>query len=182
MKTIHLLPALGLLLVGFAATGSAAADRTPRVRPVRQVQLDRYVGVWYEVARIPNRFQKHCLRGTTAEYVLQEDGSIRIANRCVEQDGGIKEAEGAARVVDQRGNSRLEVSFVSFGGWRPIWGDYWIIGLDPEYRWAVVGTPDRKYGWILSRTPVLADPALEEAYTILEGNGYRRDTFEMSPP
>lgn len=171
-----------LALLTFCGTTLATADDLPRVRPVRQVDLERYVGRWHEIAKIPNRFQKSCVRGTTADYFLEEDGTIRVLNSCTEKDGELKQAEGQARVIDRRGNARLEVSFVSFGGWRPFWGDYWIIGLDPEYRWAVVGTPDRKYGWILARTATLEEAALESAFTVLERNGYRRDEFEMSPP
>ena len=111
---------------------------------VDAVDLDRYVGLWHEIARIPNRFQKQCARGTTAEYTLRGDGRIRVVNRCVKGDGGTDEAEGVAKVVAGANNSKLKVSFVSFLGWRPFWGDYWVIGLDEDYQWAVIGTPDRK--------------------------------------
>lgn len=149
---------------------------------VEKVELERYTGLWYEIAKIPNRFQKGCARGTTAEYVLREDGHITVINRCYKVDGDLDEARGVARIEDPTSNARLKVSFVSFLGWRPFWGDYWVIGLDEDYRWAIVGTPDRGYGWILSRTPMLDGDTLTEIFTIIERNGYRREMFEMSLP
>lgn len=162
---------------------SASGTDTPHDSPVTTVQeviLERYVGVWYEIARMPNRFQKQCVRGTTAEYTLREDGRITVVNQCFKKDGSLDDAEGVAEVVDTTSNAKLKVSFVSFLGWRPFWGDYWVIGLDEGYQWAVIGTPDRKYGWILARTPALDESTLEHIFRILEQNGYDRDAFEMS--
>ncbi|HET6349070.1 MAG TPA: lipocalin family protein [Candidatus Krumholzibacteria bacterium] len=160
---------------------SAATDTHP-VTAVSQVDLSRYIGLWHEVAKIPNKFQKMCDHGTTAEYTLREDGRITVVNRCVNKDGGTEEAKGVAKVEDTVSNAKLKVSFVSFLGWRPFWGDYWVIGLDENYQWAVVGTPNRKYGWILARTPTLDDATLEQVFGILERNGYTRTAFEMSAP
>jgi len=131
----------------------------PPVTTVPGVDLERYAGLWHEIARIPNRFQDQCAGGTTAEYTLREDGRLDVVNRCRREDGEWDQAEGVAKVSDDGDRTRLKVSFVSFLGWRPFWGDYWIIGLDDDYRWAVVGTPDREYGWILAREPVLDDEA-----------------------
>lgn len=169
-------------LLGSVQPAPAEPERVPRVRPVRDVDLERYAGLWYEVAKIPNRFQKRCERGTTAEYTLREDGRITVVNRCRDADGELVEAEGLARVAGKRGNSRLEVSFVRIGGWRPLWGDYWVLGLDDEYRWAAVGTPDRKYGWILARTPTLEEAVLDEILAVFVRNGYDHNKFEMSRP
>ena len=151
------------------------------VTTVSTVDLSRYAGLWYEVAKIPNRFQKQCVRGTTAQYALRDDGRISVVNRCVKEDGSTDEASGVAKIVDTASNAKLKVSFVSFLGWRPFWGDYWVIGLDADYRWAIVGTPDRKYGWVLSRTPSLDADAMDAIFAIIERNGYRRTAFEMSP-
>jgi apolipoprotein D and lipocalin family protein len=161
--------------------GSEPEEERP-VTTVDKVDLDRYAGLWYEVAKIPNRFQKKCVRGATAEYSLREDGRITVVNRCFKEDGQMDEVEGVAKIVDAASNAKLKVSFVSFIGWRPFWGDYWVVGLDEDYQWAVIGTPDRKYGWILARTPTLSDDALEEIFAILEQNGYKRESFEPSPP
>lgn len=156
------------------------ADASP-VTTVRSLDLSRYEGLWYEVAKIPNRFQKQCARGTTAEYALRDDGRITVVNRCIKDDGSTDEAQGVAKVVDMTSNAKLRVSFVSFLGWRPFWGDYWVIGLDADYRWAIIGTPDRKYGWVLSRTPSLDADAMDAIFAIIEQNGYQRSAFATSP-
>lgn len=147
---------------------------------VKTVDLNKYTGLWYEIAKIPNRFQKHCVSNTTAEYTLRTDGKIDVVNSCVDSDGEVDEAEGVARIVDTKSNAKLEVSFFSILGWRPVWGDYWIIGLDKNYQWAVVGTPDRKYGWILSRTEELDRETMEEIFQIVNDQGYDPDNFEIS--
>ena len=166
-------------MVHGASAGKQTSDSTA-VTTVINVDLARYTGRWYEIAKIPNRFQKQCARGTTAEYTLREDGQITVVNRCVKNDGSLDEAAGVAKVVDIASNAKLKVSFVSFIGWRPFWGDYWVIGLDENYQWAIVGTPDRKYGWILARTQTLDGSTMEAIFAIIERNGYKRDTFEMS--
>jgi apolipoprotein D and lipocalin family protein len=147
---------------------------------VNYVNLEKYTGLWYEIAKIPNRFQKNCKSSTTALYSLMDDGSIKVVNSCREEDGKINSSEGVARVVDNITNSKLEVSFVSIFGIHLFWGDYWIIGLDDEYSYAVIGTPERKYGWILSRTKKLPEEKLTAAFEILKKNGYNRNDFEMT--
>lgn len=147
---------------------------------VNSVDLKKYAGLWYEIAKIPNRFQKHCVSGTTAQYTLRDDGRIDVVNSCLEADGSIDRAEGLARIVDAKTNAKLEVSFFSILGWRPFWGDYWVIGLDEDYQWVVVGTPNRKYGWILSRTPELDKETMESLFEILKNQGYNPDNFELT--
>lgn len=149
-------------------------------RTVERVDLERYVGLWYEIARIPNGFQEGCVRGVTARYELRDDGRIDVINRCVTSDGRVDEAKGLARVDDRESNARLKVSFFSIFGWRPIWGDYWIIGLGDDYEFALVASPDRKYGWILSREPELDWYVLERIYTMLADQGYQLSDFEMT--
>lgn len=151
-------------------------DRQP-VTTVERVDLNRYAGLWYEIARIPNRFQKQCVSGTTAEYSLMEDGRIQVVNRCQEADGNQDSAKGVARVTDVRTNSKLQVSFVRFLGRNWFWGDYWVIGLDEDYQWAIVGHPKREYGWILAREPALKPSDVERCYTILRGQGYDPEAF-----
>lgn len=181
LAAIVVAAALQAMIALPGAAGSEGKDANP-VTTVDSLDLERYQGLWYEIAKIPNRFQKKCARGTTAEYTLREDGRITVRNSCVQSDGDLRKANGVAKVVDDGGNTKLKVSFVSFLGIRPFWGDYWVIGLDPDYRWAVVGTPNRKYGWILAREPVLNEKTLEQAFAILEQNGYEREVFEVSPP
>ena len=150
-----IVPAAFLCLVAgiaLAAPDTSGNDPAP-LRTVSHVHLTRYVGTWYEIASYPQRFQKGCT-ATTAVYTLREDGKIQVVNRCHRDslDGRETIARGRARVVDRETNAKLKVTFF----W-PFWGDYWIIDLDPDYRYAVVGHPNRKYLWILSRTRTM-DP------------------------
>lgn len=148
------------------------------LKTVDYVDLKKYAGLWYEVAKIPNRFQSQCVKGTTAKYSLKENGEIEVINSCIDEDGQLDQTEGIARVVDKKSNAKLEVSFFSIFGWRPIWGDYWIIGLDENYQWAIVGTPSRKYGWILARQPKLDQNTLDKIYSILREQGYNPQDFK----
>lgn len=168
-----------LLFLCAAFVPAQDAGKNP-VKTVSYVDLNDYTGVWYEIARIPNKFQKSCASNVTATYTLRDDGKIKVLNRCIEEDGTVNEAEGLARVVDEKTNSKLEVSFVSILGFHLFWGDYWIIGLDKDYDYAVIGHPERKYGWILSRTPKLSREKLDEAFRILKDNGYNTKDFVMT--
>jgi len=152
----------------------------PQLVTVKQVELKKYVGLWYEIAKIPNSFQDQCAYGTKAEYKIDDDGDIIVTNSCYEKEGNLDVADGLAKVVDKKNNSKLEVSFVSFLCIRPFWGDYWIIGLEENYQWAVVGTPNRKYGWILSRTSSLPDDTMKIIFSLLKSQNYNPADFEMS--
>jgi apolipoprotein D and lipocalin family protein len=146
------------------ASNVIAGELSP-VTTVEQVDLNRYCGTWYEIARLPNRFQRDCAGNTTAEYSMMPDGRIQVINRCGKADGSVITAMGIARKKDRDGsNAKLEVRFApSWLGWLPmVWGSYWIIDLAPDYSYASVGDPSRKYLWILSRTKSL-DPAIREA-------------------
>ncbi len=147
---------------------------------VAHVDLARYVGLWYEIARIPNRFQKQCAWGVTAEYELRPDGRIDVINRCHRSDGSVDEARGLARVEDAATHSLLGVSFFSILGWRPVWGDYWIIDLADDYSYAVVCSPDRKYGWILARKRHLPAEVLDGIRARLLEQGFDPDAFRMT--
>lgn len=151
-----------------------------KVKTVDQVDLNKYTGLWYEIAKIPNSFQKKCKYGTTAFYKIRSDGDIDVTNSCYDEDGEVVKAEGLAKVVDSKTNAKLEVSFVSIFGIHLFWGDYWILGLGKDYSYAVVGTPDRKYGWILSRTRVLSESDLMDAFRTLKENGYDPNNFIMT--
>jgi len=149
------------------ATGGTAASAgedvrpggpTPRVQAVPSVDLARYAGRWYEIARLPNRFQEQCAGDVAATYTLRPDGRVSVVNECRGRDGKSRRAEGVARPADEKGPaSRLKVRFAPpWLSFLPlVWGDYWIVGLDRDYRYAVVGDPSRKYLWILSRTPTM---------------------------
>jgi len=135
---------------------------------VAKVDLERYLGTWYEIAAIPQRFQRDCV-ATTATYAKRDDGDIAVLNQCQEKtlDGRVKQARGRAWVDDHETNAKLKVQFF----W-PFWGRYWIIELDPDYRYAVVGHPSRNYLWILSRTPRLAEAVYQALMQRIAAQGY----------
>jgi apolipoprotein D and lipocalin family protein len=165
---------------------STAACQGPQPEPaplatVPAVDLDRYTGRWYEIAKIPNRFQRQCVSDTSANYARNADGTIAVVNRCRTTDGRFDEAHAIARVADPRTNAKLQVSFFSLLGWRPIWGDYWVLALGPDYEYAVVGEPGRQYGWILARTPTLPAVTREAINNQLRARGYDPALFENSP-
>jgi len=179
-----LLMCAGVFLESLVLTAVVSSKEDNLIAPpttVDKVDLQKYVGLWYEIAKIPNRFQKMCVSGTTAQYTLRENGRIDVINTCIESNGKAKQAKGLARVVDSRTNAKLQVSFVSFFGIRPFWGDYWIIGLGKDYEFAIVGAPDRKYGWILSRSPVISAEMLNLSFVILRDKGYDPEDFVMTP-
>ena len=148
---------------------------------VSQVDLTRYAGQWYEIARLPNAFQRKCVANVMATYTLREDGDIDVLNQCENKDGNTQSAQGLARSTNPPENSRLEVSFFNVLGIRPFWGDYWIIALDDDYRYVVVGEPDRDYAWLLSRTPVLPDDTVAQAVSILKHEGFAVDQLIYTP-
>jgi apolipoprotein D and lipocalin family protein len=160
-----------ILVLGGCLTLTTAALAAPPAT-VARVDLERYLGRWYEIARLPNRFQRHCRGNVTADYAWRDDGRLAVHNRCLDQNGGTDAAEGVARVVDPASQARLEVSFVSLFGWSLFWGDYWILDLDPDYRQVVVGTANRGYAWILSRTPTLTPAGRQRADQALRRAGY----------
>ena len=141
---------------GVIATSTSAADPLPTVP---SVDLGRYAGIWHEVARLPNWFQRSCVR-STARYIPNADGSMTVINTCTKATCRQSSIEGVATAVPCSGNARLRVKFGGMAALVPASreGNYWIIALDQEnYQWAMVGTPDRRFLWILSRQPCL-DP------------------------
>jgi len=144
------------------------------VRTVDAVDLDRYLGDWFEIARFPTRFQRDCVGDVRATYTKRPDNRVQVVNRCRTADGGVKEAPGVARVVDPRTSARLKVRFAPAAlSFLPfVWGDYWIIGLADDYSWATVGSPDREYLWILARTPTLDATRFAAALAAARGNGF----------
>lgn len=116
-----------------------------------------------------------CVADTQANY--RSDGEIiRVNNRCRKQGGTLAEVNGVAKIVEGSGNAKLRVSF-----FRPFYGDYWVLGLDPDYRWVLVGEPKRKFGWILSRTPQLSERELNSVLQKANQLGYTRESFRLTP-
>jgi apolipoprotein D and lipocalin family protein len=148
--------------------------------PVAELDVDRYMGLWHEVARRPMFFQRDCVGDTTATYERQTDGGIRVRNACRTADGLIT-SSGMARRAGQGG--ALEVRFApGWLGWLPfVWADYWVVDLDPDYTWAVVGGPGQGAMWVLSREPTLDPDLLERILERAAARGYRRDDLIVDP-
>ena len=149
----------------------------PDVKTVPKVDLQKYSGVWYEIARLPNKFQKDCAGDVSAQYTPRPDGTLTVVNRCREAGKAkLKDAEGVARVAEEGkgSNSVLEVRFapaiLSFLD--GVWGDYRILELDDKYRYALVGSNDRKYLWVLSRTKTLDDAVYKRLLRDAREQGY----------
>ena len=164
--------ASALALVLATTLQTAAAQTQSPVRTVPFVDLDRYAGGWFEIARFPNRFQNECVGDVRATYARRPDGRIDVVNRCRTAEGET-EARGVARIVDEQAFARLKVRFApAWLSFLPVWGDYWIIGLAPDYSWAVVGNPGRDYLWILARTPQLDEQSTAAATAAARNNGF----------
>jgi apolipoprotein D and lipocalin family protein len=144
-----------------------AGPKSP-VETVPAVDLKRYSGKWYEIARFPNRFQRSCAGDVSATYTLRPDGKMTVLNECRTAEGKVKKATGTARLADPRGaTSKLKVTFF----W-PFSGDYWVIGLDAGYRWALVGDPERDYLWVLSREPKMDDTVYRDVVARAAAQGF----------
>jgi apolipoprotein D and lipocalin family protein len=168
------LSVLVIFAAAYACARAVAKDKRP-LEVVPEVDLKRYAGRWFEIARLPNRFEEDCASDVTADYTLRGDGEINVVNQCRERDGRLKKAEGRARRASGDGpNARLKVRFApSFLRFLPfVWGDYWIIDLAPDYSHAVVGDPSRDYLWVLSRTPQMSEEAYRAALSRAESQGF----------
>lgn len=154
LTTLLCLSALSAL-----ANGSAAGNESPTssnaLRTIPSLDVARYMGTWYEVAKYPNWFQKKCTGGAKADYSLMSDGRVKVINRCRLAGGDLSEAIGVARQVGTGTSPKLEVRFApAWMSFLPfVWGDYWVIELDDDYQLVAVSEPKREYLWILSRTP-----------------------------
>lgn len=150
------------LLLALAAVHSmpAQAQEAQAKRPlatITSLDVPRYMGRWYEIAKFPNRFQRDCVSNTSATYSVLPDGKLKVVNRCRQTDGSDKSADGVARQVGGATSPKLEVRFApALLSFIPmVWGDYWIIDLDPNYQLAAVGDRKGEYLWVLSRTPTV---------------------------
>jgi len=157
----------------FSQTFAQQGTPSPLV-VVPAIDLQKYSGTWYEIARLPNRFQANCAGDVTATYMIDGDGYI-VVNRCRNEKGEIVEATGRARRASPDGpSSQLEVRFapavLSFLPF--VWGKYWVIDLSPDYQYAVVGEPKREYLWVLSRSSTLPDTTLRNILSRVEHQGY----------
>lgn len=176
MKVTGLVLSLSLLV----ALDAHAADAQP-LQAIPSLDVPRYMGRWYEIAKFPNRFQKQCAGDTTAEYQPLEGRQVRVINRCRKADGTWDEAVGLARQVGNPDSAKLKVRFAPrWLSFLPmVWGDYWVVDLDKDYQLTAVSEPKREYLWILSRTPQVAPERYDALLQRLRAMGL--DTGRLEP-
>jgi apolipoprotein D and lipocalin family protein len=171
--------AAGCTVFDASAQGAAPAGLVP----IAALDLPRYEGTWYEIAKFPNRFQKRCVADTQAHYSRQNDGTVRVLNRCRVDSGAVDEAVGTARQLGGPDSPRLKVRFApAWLSWLPlVWGDYWVVDLDPDYQLSAVSEPRREYLWILSRTPRVEPERYEALLQRLAAQGLDITRLERTP-
>jgi len=175
-------PSLAMLLACLLCLALPARAAQP-VTSVAEFDLGRYAGQWHEIAHLPVSFQKKCVADITAAYVLRDDGLIGVRNACRTGKGDMLAAEGVARRVAGH-PGRLQVRFApDWLAWVPlVWADYWVIALDPDYQWALIGEPDRKYLWVLSRSPRMPRALFEQVKAKARAMGYDLDPLLVVAP
>ena len=176
-KKLWLPMLVALLLLKLLLLTGCRSKSNNHLATVSTVDLNRYLGLWYEIARYPNGFEKNCV-GVTATYSLRKDGAITVYNHAHLHtlDGKEQSATGKAIVADPVSKAKLRVSF--FG---PFYGDYWIIALGEQYEYAVVSEPSRKYLWILSRTPQMDDARYQQILVFLTEQGFDIARLTLTP-
>lgn len=175
--------AAGLLLGLYwkAARAETAAAARPPLATIAALDVPRYMGTWYEIAKYPNRFQKQCASDTKATYSARADGRVDVVNRCRTADGGATQVRGVARQRGGATSPTLEVRFApAVLSFLPmVWGDYWVVDLDEDYQVSVVSEPTREFLWILARTPHIAPAVYDAVVARLAARGF--DTARLVP-
>ena len=173
---------IGVCWVSPLAAGAQAAEPAA-LQSIERLDLPRYLGTWYEVARFPNRFQKQCVADSRAEYQITPEGAVRVVNQCRLADGRVEKAVGQARQIGAADSPRLQVRFApAWLSFIPaVWGDYWVIDLDESYQLAAVSEPRREYLWVLSRTPSVPTSLYEGLLKRLAAQGLDVGRLERSP-
>ncbi|NNH01952.1 lipocalin family protein [Acinetobacter sp. ANC 5414] len=163
----------GVVLIGLGMATMAYAQNKP-LHTVEEVELDKYLGVWYEVARKPMYFQNKCDRDVSATYTLNENGNIGVDNRCYTKDGQLNQSIGEAFIQNAPFNTKLKVSFLPESvRWLPVGrGDYWILKIDDAYQTVLVGEPRRRYLWVLSRSAQPDQAVVKEYLDYAQSIGY----------
>src|SRR5690606_1219858 len=173
-------PSLNLAKITFAmAIGASsiltlAHAQTEPLQAVEKIELNKYLGTWHEVARKPLYFQRKCDSNVTANYSLNKTGNIKVDNSCYTKDGKFKQTIGEAFVQNAPSSSKLKVSFLpKISRWLPVGrGDYWVLKIDENYETVLVGEPDKKYMWILSRSQQPQPEVVQEYLNYAESIGY----------
>lgn len=162
---------------------AVAAHSAQPLQTIQSLDVSRYMGTWYEIAKYPNRFQKQCVANTSAEYSVRKDGTLTVLNRCQKTGGEMDEAQGQARQIGGTKSPKLEVRFApAWLSWLPmVWGDYWVIDLDPEYQLVAVSEPSREYLWVLARTQQVDQAKYDALLQRLKARGFDLTKLELSP-
>lgn len=187
-KTLAIIGLVGATLAVTACTTTPTTQSTAKptgvgsAQAVAQVDLNRYMGKWYEIARLPMYFQRHCASDVTATYTLKPTGAVEVNNQCVDKDGKTMQSIGEATKNGESG-SKLKVTFLPQGlRWLPVGkADYWVLDLDSNYQHALVGTPNQKYLWILSRTPTISEATYQQLVAKAKSQGYDISKLEKTP-
>ena len=174
--------ALALTLLTPLTTPAQGTTPPEPLKTIERLDVGRYLGSWYEIAKYPNRFQRQCVADTQALYRQRDDGQIDVVNRCRQANGEMTEAVGRARQDGPADSPRLEVRFApAWLSWLPmVWGNYWVIDLDPDYRLVAVSEPSREYLWVLSRTPAVDAQAYEALLARLAARGFDPGKLERT--
>jgi len=177
----------GLLFFLCAQTGvMAQAEPKPNapIKTIPSLDVARYQGTWYEIAKFPNWFQRKCIADTNATYKIKDDGNVSVTNRCTFENNEKGEALGTARQIGDSTSPKLEVRFApAWLGFLPlVWGDYWVIDIDPEYQLAAVSDPRREYLWILSRTKTVDSNRYQALLSrLVNDNGFSLEKLSLTP-
>jgi apolipoprotein D and lipocalin family protein len=172
IKSLLAMSSLAALLSACSTSNEANLAPMP---VVDKVDVSRYLGTWHQVAWIPNSFQGDCASDTKATYTL-DGADLKVQNQCLDDKGKTTEAIGIAKIVEGSNNAKLRVSF-----FRPFYGNYWVLALDPDYKWVLVGEPKRTFGWVLARDNKLDVATLNQILDRAVSLGYDRAAFKMSP-
>ncbi len=174
--------------VFFLLVSACAGINSSQVLPTAtSVDLSRYVGTWHEIARLPMWAQRNCLQ-STAEYRLLQSGNVAVRNTCITSHGEKTSIEGVATIVDEVHNAKLNVVFDQWAAQLVSYfrssdsGNYWILAVDPEYRHALVGTPDREYLWILARTPRISEHTYQDLVALGQRLGFTTENLIRASP
>lgn len=181
MKRISIALAVSLACAGAWSQGPIGQSPGD-LSTIASLDVPRYMGTWYEIAKYPNRFQKNCVSDTTAEYRLQPGGTVQVINRCQKMNGELDEAVGEARQTGRATSPKLQVRFApAWLSFLPfVWGDYWVIDLDEGYQLVAVSEPAREYLWILSRSPTVNPEAYAALLGRLRSQGFNLDRLERT--
>ena len=185
MSLKHISLAAVLTASAFSANAQSAATPAtlPSVNTIATLDVPRYMGTWYEIAKFPNRFQAKCVANTRAKYLTQTDGSVQVLNSCVTADGSTIDALGLAKQVGNSTSPKLQVRFApAWLSFLPmVWGDYWVIDLDTDYQLAAVSDATREYLWVLSRAPQVNTKAYDALLDRLKAQHFDVKKLERTP-